>query len=357
MALAAAISLSPALPSLAADMVKTGTCLLQKCQPELARCLIDGECVENLVCLQVCNGKDDESGCQVKCADRYKNDIIDKFNACAITSGGCVPQKIEKDTWKAPPASAIDRAFDPELFQGRWYITAGLNPLFDVFDCQEHFFASPSPGSLYGKIRWRIPKGSSDFIERSTMQRFVQDPGNPGVLYNHDNEYLHYEDDWYVVGWEPDSYAFIVYKGQNDAWKGYGGATVYTRDSSFPPELTNKMRELASQAGLKWEEFKLTDNSCGPHPPQRGGMTDFEREMDDLARDEARQGLASFSRGLTVIEQRAERAERDIAQSVVGLEKTLQDEFYEAEKQLASIEKQFSASGGFGAWLQNIFRF
>lgn len=116
------------------------------------------------------------------------------------------------------------------------------------------------------------------------MQRFVQDPGNPGVLYNHDNEYLHYgtttvpaaggmegmhgiacwqlgrrcdgpftspaviaemdacflthrflpmpvvaEDDWYVVGWEPDSYAFIVYKGQNDAWKGYGGATVYTR--------------------------------------------------------------------------------------------------------------------------------
>lgn len=47
----------------------------------------------------------------------------------------------------------------------------------------------------------------------------------------------------------------------------------------------------------------------------------------------------------------------DIAQSVVGLEKTLQDEFYEAEKQLASIEKQFSASGGFGAWLQNIFRF
>lgn len=77
-------------------MVKTGTCLLQKCQPELARCLIDGECVENLVCLQVCNGKDDESGCQVKCADRYKNDVIDKFNACAITSGGCVPQKIEK---------------------------------------------------------------------------------------------------------------------------------------------------------------------------------------------------------------------------------------------------------------------
>ena len=58
--------------------------------------------------------------------------------------------------------------------QGRWYITAGLNPLFDVFDCQEHFFGVPEPGKLYGKINWRIPKGNRDFIERSTVQTFDQ---------------------------------------------------------------------------------------------------------------------------------------------------------------------------------------
>ena len=58
--------------------------------------------------------------------------------------------------------------------QGRWYITAGLNPLFDTFDCQEHFFGVPEPGKLYGKINWRIPKGNSDFIERSTVQTFDQ---------------------------------------------------------------------------------------------------------------------------------------------------------------------------------------
>ncbi len=38
--------------------------------------------------------------------------------------------------------------------QGRWYITAGLNPLFDQFDCQEHFFAVPKPNTLVGKINW-----------------------------------------------------------------------------------------------------------------------------------------------------------------------------------------------------------
>ena len=60
--------------------------------------------------------------------------------------------------------------------QGRWYITAGLNPLFDTFDCQVHYFGVPEPGKLYGKINWRIPKGNADFIERSTVQTFDQRP-------------------------------------------------------------------------------------------------------------------------------------------------------------------------------------
>lgn len=56
---------------------------------------------------------------------------------------------------------------------------AGLNPLFDTFDCQEHFFASPEPGRVFAKINWRIPSsdpltGDEDFIERSVTQRFVQ---------------------------------------------------------------------------------------------------------------------------------------------------------------------------------------
>lgn len=30
--------------------------------------------------------------------------------------------------------------------QGKWYITAGQNELFDQFDCQVHFFDAPKPG-------------------------------------------------------------------------------------------------------------------------------------------------------------------------------------------------------------------
>lgn len=35
----------------------------------------------------------------------------------------------------------------------------------------------------------------------------VQDPENPAKLYNHDNQYLHYEDDWYIVKSVPEEYA------------------------------------------------------------------------------------------------------------------------------------------------------
>ena len=57
----------------------------------------------------------------------------------------------------------------------------------------------------------------------------AQDSVKPAVLRNRGNEYLHYEDDWYILGFKPDKYALIYYKGNNDAWQGYGGATVYTK--------------------------------------------------------------------------------------------------------------------------------
>ena len=43
-------------------------------------------------------------------------------------------------------------------------------------------------GKLYGRINWRIPKGSNDdFLERTAIQTFDQQK-NPAVLFNHNNE-------------------------------------------------------------------------------------------------------------------------------------------------------------------------
>lgn len=55
-------------PTEATDAALVGSCLLQNCQKQLAGCLSDVKCLQNLACLQQCNGKPDEQACQIRCA-------------------------------------------------------------------------------------------------------------------------------------------------------------------------------------------------------------------------------------------------------------------------------------------------
>ena len=125
-------------PAWAADFVKTGGCVLSKCQLELASCLGDEKCLENLVCLNSCAKcpSDEEAACQIKCGDLYNDKAIAAFNTCAVTNKSCVPQKMDNGMYMEPPSDVLVPEFDTSMMEGRWYITAGLNPLFDTFDCQ-----------------------------------------------------------------------------------------------------------------------------------------------------------------------------------------------------------------------------
>ena len=49
----------------AADTVKIGKCLLTSCQKELAQCMLNPKCFANVICLNTCNNRPDESECQV----------------------------------------------------------------------------------------------------------------------------------------------------------------------------------------------------------------------------------------------------------------------------------------------------
>ena len=75
---------------------------------------------------------------------------------------------------------------------------------------------------------------------------------NPALLWNHGNEYLNYEDDWYILASKPNEYVVIYYKGGNDAWKGYGGATVYTRCTAYftDPYHSDITGRIFAEAGL-----------------------------------------------------------------------------------------------------------
>ena len=96
------------------------------------------------------------------------------------------------------------------------------------------------------------------------------DPKQPGHLLNHNNEYLHYQDDWYILDYATDNnkegvppFCFVYYRGSNDAWDGYGGAFIYTRDAKLPPALLPRLRVAAQKVNFQFDkDFTLTDNSC-----------------------------------------------------------------------------------------------
>ena len=335
-AAAAALSLAPAPSALAADAAKVGTCLLSSCPAALARCVSDLQCAKSLVCLNRCSGRPDETACQIRCGDQYEDAAIDTFNDCAVSEQKCVPQRVDEGLFPVPPPEALAAtrdAFDLSGFEGRWYITAGLNPLFDRFDCQRHFFGVSEPGKLFAKMNWRIsvagngvglrgaaggaaggagsaggagggagrggaaaaaaaaPKyAPSTFTERAMVEKFVQDASNKALLLNHGNtDHLHYEDDWYILDSsllrgppdpssgddspraarrdEANDFVFVYYRGNNDAWRGYGGAVVYTRAAALPESLVPRLEAAAAKAGLQWGDFALTDNACLPPPP------------------------------------------------------------------------------------------
>ncbi len=79
-----------------------------------------------------------------------ENNVVDKFNKCAVSNMTCVPQKKDDSSCPVPPREKLVQSFN---------------------------------------------------TKHDAMQDFVQYPDNPAHLINHDNNYLHYRDDWFILGY------------------------------------------------------------------------------------------------------------------------------------------------------------
>ncbi|KAJ4851295.1 Violaxanthin de-epoxidase, chloroplastic [Turnera subulata] len=337
----------------AVDALKTCTCLLKECRIELAKCIANPACAANIACLQTCNNRPDETECQIKCGDLFENSVVDQFNECAVSRKKCVPKKSDVGEFPAPDPAVLVQKFNIADFSGKWFITSGLNPTFDTFDCQLHEFHMES-GKLVGNLTWRIRTPDYGFFTRSAVQRFVQDPENPGVLYNHDNEFLHYEDDWYILSAKvenkPDDYIFVYYRGRNDAWDGYGGAVVYTRSASLPESIVPELERAARTVGRDFNKFIRTDNTCGPEPPlverlektvEEGEKTlvreveQIEEEVEEEVQKVGKTELSLFERlaeGLKELQKDEEYFLKELSKEEMDLLSDLKMEASEVEK-------------------------
>jgi len=327
--LIAGSTLNP-LPSYAAtDNAAIGKCVVSQCTAPLARCVTTSpSCLANLLCIQTCTDRADESECQIKCGDKFTDAAVEAFTKCAVMDKQCVPQRQDDGAWPVPKQEALVDKFKPEMLTGPWYISAGLNRAFDTFDCQLHRFESPSPSKLVGNLQWRIkdPVAGTNFVTRYAIQEFVQDENVPGILYNHDNEFLHYQDDWYILGSRENEYVVVYYRGSNDAWDGYGGAVVYSKEPSLPRKWIPEITEQLAKINLKWSDFQETDNSC------RKAESKLEELEADLVLVETK-----VAGGLQL-------AGKEIAKDAVLLEKLVEKDVVLAEKEAIKdvivVEKQ-----------------
>tara|TARA_B110001452_G_scaffold4261_1_gene3928 strand:- start:409 stop:1695 length:1287 start_codon:yes stop_codon:yes gene_type:complete len=342
------------LPSLAADSAAIGSCLLKSCQLPLAKCVTNPTCAANLLCIQTCTSRappppplapsnqpspaphaspharagPDESVCQIECGDKFSNQVVADFTDCAVTEKKCVPQRQDDGSYPVPADDKLVQSFSTELLQGDWYISAGFNKAFDTFDCQLHKFEAPSPTKLVGNMQWRIkdPLAGTNFVTRYTVQTFDMDEKRQGILYNHDNEFLHYQDDWYILAAKDQKYVVVYYRGNNDAWDGYGGAVVYTKAAAFPKEYTQEVSDAVAKVGLKFSDFELTDNSC---KASEGRLKEFE---EDLVFVEGRLATGIQLAGEEVSKD-VVAIEKEVVKDVVAIEK-------EVVKDVVAIEKE-----------------
>ncbi|KAE8734639.1 Violaxanthin de-epoxidase [Hibiscus syriacus] len=340
------------IPSAAAvDALKTCTCLLKECRVELAKCIANPSCAANVACLQTCNDRPDETECQIKCGDLFENSVVDEFNECAVSRKKCVPQKSDLGEFPAPDPAVLVENFNIADFNGKWFISRGLNPTFDTFDCQLHEFHAEGD-KLVGNITWRIGTPDGGFFTRSTEQRFVQDPNYPGILYNHDNEYLHYQDDWYIISSKienkPDDYVFVYYRGRNDAWDGYGGAVVYTRSAVLPETIVPELKRAAENVGRNFNKFIKTDNTCGPEPPlverlekkvEEGEQT-LIREVEEIEEEVEKAGKTELTLFQSLFEGFKE-LQRDEENFLKGLSEEEMELLNELKMEASEVEKLF----------------
>jgi len=234
------------------------------------------------------------------------------------------------------------------------------------------FFTETEPGKFFGKLNWRIQEPDGEYFTRDAIQQFVQHPKQPGHMINHDNEYLHYQDDWYIIDYAADDnkegvppFAFIYYRGANDAWIGYGGAFVYTRDSKLPPELIPRLREAAKKVNFDYDkDFTATDNTCteisdgerilmrekfagkaliqtedqiqAATVRARGNAVNSVKAQKMLVDGELEQAQKAFAD----LEKTAVNFEKEIVKDVTKAEKEIVKDVIEVEKEVVSIFKK-----------------
>jgi hypothetical protein len=252
-------------------------CFLSQCGEQTKALFSNPRGIKGVSCLGRCKG---EQSCATRCFAEFGSEDLDNWLSCTIEENECVkvPKNNDNSAENVGYASTVKR-FDPASLVGKWYKTDGLNPNYDLFDCQSNTFqfsSDDNKGELDMGIFFRVPRPEEyggGYWENSLTEHMVVDASFPdmenptgrtmhtaGKMYG-----LQFTENWYILG-ESDGksgvpeFKLVAYKGHT-LQGNYEGAFVYAKESVLPREAVPAVKEAAARAGLNFDDFTRIDNT------------------------------------------------------------------------------------------------
>jgi len=257
------------------------SCFMNKCGDQTKALFTNPRGIKGVSCLGRCKG---EQSCATRCFAEFGSEDLNSWLSCTIEDNECVkiPKNIDNSAEMMGYDSTV-KNFNPKSLVGTWYKTDGLNPNYDLFDCQSNTFTL-SPGAEDGSeldmgIFLRVSRPAElggGYWDNDLTEHMVVDaaPSNAG-LPNPSKRTMHTEgkmyglsfyENWYILG-ESDGkgdvppFKLVAYKGHT-LQGNYEGAFVYAKEPKLPEAAKQAVRDVAAKAGLDFEKFTRIDNTC-----------------------------------------------------------------------------------------------
>ena len=254
-------------------------CFINKCGIQTKNLFSNPRGIKGVSCLGRCKG---EQSCATRCFAEFGSEDLNEWLSCTIEENECVkvPKNVDNSAEDVGYDSVV-KAFEPQSLVGTWYKTDGLNPNYDLFDCQSNTFKIPEGSKDASEIDMDIffrvlrPKEyGGGFWENALTEHMVvdavqKDMPNPtgrtmhteGKMYG-----LKFNENWYIIGESDGSkdvppFKLVAYKGHT-LQGNYEGAFVYAKEPKLPPAAMPAVREAAAKAGLDFAKFTRIDNTC-----------------------------------------------------------------------------------------------
>ncbi len=265
-------------------------CFINKCGDQTKNLFSNPRGIKGVSCLGRCKG---EQSCATRCFAEFGSEDLNNWLSCTIEENECVkvPKNIDNSAENLGYSNVV-KTLDPRSFVGKWYKTDGLNPNYDLFDCQTNTFqisegAEADASELDMGIFFRVARPSSaggGFWENSLTEHMVidavtkQDNPSGRTMHTAGQMYgLSFDENWFILG-ESDGkgdipeFKVIAYKGHT-LQGNYEGSFVYAKESVIPEAAIPAVREILAKNNLDWDKFTRIDNTC---PTDREALNDSQ---------------------------------------------------------------------------------